>query len=94
MSLGHSTGLKHQFLYLLASSETHTSKAAAVKDFAKIRLQREATRSTVRQGLGMMARSSPRWASAAVFGIRILPVVGYALLAYDIWNLYDKWSED
>jgi len=87
-------GLKHQFLYLLASSEPHNPKAAAVKHFAEVRLQRAATRSTVRTGLQMIAlRSSPQVAKTALIGVRILPVVGYALLAYDLWKLYDSWSD-
>jgi len=88
-------GLKHQFLYLLASSETHSPKASAVKEFANSRLRAQANRTVAKQGLTMLTmHSAPRIASAGAMGLRILPVVGYALLAYDLWRLYDAWSED
>lgn len=91
-------GIKNQFLYILASSETTTPKAEAVKDFAATRLQRQTQMSVVRSGIGMAMTSptvmaSPTLFRAGALGLRILPVVGYAMLAYDLWSLYERLSE-
>ncbi len=72
-----------------AVSENWTDEVQAFRDFVITRVERHVTRAAVGASLGTVYHASNiRWLRYTIKGVtRFVPVIGWGLLAYDLYNL-------
>ena len=86
-------GLRHPAIYEVLAhpkiTKPRQGPSKPLSRFARKRLKRKAVRTVATRGMGMLATRSTSTAVTAMArtGVRMMPIVGYAFLAYDLFIL-------